>query len=292
MLNFKWLFLGLSVFCLAGCSIFDEKFTHPVKCVSHRGEEFDAPEASAAAFILAMERKADIVKLDLCYTKDGVVVLSHDPTLKRMMNWDVAIKDVTMPEIRHRNFIEVGGYNKEKLLTLREGLQIVRNCPEFWLDFKDYTPECLEKAIAEFDRMKISHDRMMIATFSLPALEHARKKYPDIRRVNHLSIIQNFDNTHSGTMLPEHSQSEDEIIKHLLARRDKYQLYGFNMPVYGLRKGFYTAKLFKELRKNGIWCSVYYVHDARAAKVRGVGGADAFVTGRISEVRPYCRRND
>ena len=98
----------------------------PVKCVSHRGEEFDAPEASRPAFLLAVRRQADVVKLDIRFTKDGVVVLSHDSTLKRTMNWDAPIAELTFKEIRDKGvFLEVGGFKGEKLLTLREGLAIV-----------------------------------------------------------------------------------------------------------------------------------------------------------------------
>lgn len=283
--------LAANIF-MCGCRIYQVKFTHPIKCVSHRGEEFDAPEASAPAFKLAMQKKADIVKLDIQFTGDSIVVLSHDPTLTRMMNWNVKIKDVTLSEIKKRKFINVGGYANEKLLTLREGLEIVKDCPEFWIDFKAFSPEIFEKTIAEFDRLKISHDRLMVATFSLPAIEYALKNYPEIRRVNHISIIQQLDNTHTGSFFPEHSRAPEDIIKHLLARRDRYKLHGFNMPVYGLRKGFLTAEMIQELRKNGVWCSVYYVHNAKAAEIRGVTSADAFVTGRISEVRPYCRRDN
>ena len=74
----------------------------PVKCVSHRGEEMDAPEASRPAFELAARRHADIVKLDIRFTKDGVVVLSHDSTLKRTMDWDAPISELTCREIREK----------------------------------------------------------------------------------------------------------------------------------------------------------------------------------------------
>ena len=140
-------FISLLLLCITanifmcGCRIWQTEYTHPIKCVSHRGEEFDAPEASAPAFRLAMQKKADIVKLDIQFTADGIVVLSHDSTLTRMMNWNVKIKDVTLSEIKKHTFINVGGYTGEKLLTLREGLEIVKDCPEFWIDFKSFSSD-------------------------------------------------------------------------------------------------------------------------------------------------------
>lgn len=290
MKNIFCLLFALPVIFLAGCCTCQEKFTHEIKCVSHRGEEFDAPEAGETAFKLAMERKADIVKLDIRFTKDGEVVLSHDHTLKRMMNWDVYVKNVTLQEIKSRKFINVGGYANEKLLTLREALTIIKDCPEFWLDFKAFTPQGFEKAIAEFDRLGISHSRLMVATYNMNALEYAKKNYPVIRRVNHISIIEQLDGSHTGSIFPEHSRSAEAVVKHLLAKRDKYGFYGFNLPVYAVRKGFLTGDMIQELRKNGVWCSLYFVHNADAAEICGVVAADAFVTGRINEVRPYCRK--
>jgi glycerophosphoryl diester phosphodiesterase len=60
-MKFFWSFLLLSSFvCCVG-----ETFKHPVKCISHQGERFDAPIHSAPAYRLAMERKADLMKIDV-----------------------------------------------------------------------------------------------------------------------------------------------------------------------------------------------------------------------------------
>ena len=67
------------------CGGADTPVAHSVKFVSHQGERFDAPIHSAPAYRLAMERKADLMKLDVHYTRDAVPVLSHDSTLQRTM---------------------------------------------------------------------------------------------------------------------------------------------------------------------------------------------------------------
>ena len=50
--------LGIAL-CAALCAAGAEP---PVKCVSHRGEERDAPEASRPAFVLAAQRRAMAVR--------------------------------------------------------------------------------------------------------------------------------------------------------------------------------------------------------------------------------------
>lgn len=270
--------------CAAGAEL-------PVKCVSHRGEEYDAPEASRPAFELAARRRADVVKLDIRFTKDGVVVLSHDSTLKRTMDWDAPIVELTFREIREKGvFREVGGRRGERLLTLREGLEIVKSCPEFWIDTKAFTPEGFERALAEFDRAGIGHDRVMIATFNREALRYARSRHPEIRRVLHI-YVRGFPDGHVRSMSTEQDfRNRDELLAELLKWRDEFDLYGFNLPCGGFRNGALTEAELRKLRAAGLWCSIWFVNDADTAVRFNRMGADAFVTGRINAVRPGCAR--
>ena len=263
----------------------------PVKCVSHRGEEFDAPEASRPAFLLAVRRKADVVKLDIRFTKDGVVVLSHDSILKRTMNWDAPIAELTFAEIRAKGvFLEVGGFKGEKLLTLREGLAIVKSIPEFWIDTKAFTEEGFERALAEFDRAGIAHDRIMVATFNRDALRYVRDKHPEIRRVLHV-YLRKLPGGRIRSMATEQEFSDrDELVAELLRWKEEFKLYGFNLPRGGFRYGSLTETELRKLRAAGMWCSIWFVNDAETAAEFNRMGADAFVTGRITVVRPACAR--
>lgn len=271
--------------CLAGAEL-------PVKCVSHRGEEFDAPEASRPAFVLASQRKADVVKLDIRFTRDGVVVLSHDRTLKRTMDWDVPVADLTFAEIRAKGvFREVGGYKNERLLTLREALGIVKTCPEFWIDTKAFTPEGFERALAEFDRAGIGRDRIMIATFNREALRYAKAKHPGIRRVLHV-YVKGFPDGHVRSISTEQDfKNRDELLAELFKWRDEFGLYGFNLPRWAFRNGALTETELRKLRAAGLWCSIWFVNDPQTAAEFDRMGADAFVTGRIDAVRSGCSRH-
>ena len=197
----------------------------PMKCVSHRGEEKYAPEASRPAFVLAAERHADVVKLDLRFTKDGVAVLSHDATLKRTMDWDVPVKDLTFAEIREKGtFLEVGGHRGEKLLTLREALEIVGKCPEFWIDTKAFDPEGFERALAEFDRAGIDHKRIMVATFRREALRYVRDHHPEIRRVLHVYVMKMPEGQLRSISTEQDFSSRKELFAELMRWRDEFGL--------------------------------------------------------------------
>ena len=279
MKKFALTLLAVAALCAAGAE-------HRVKLVSHRGEEFDAPEASRPAFLLAAKRKADVVKLDVRFTKDGVVVLSHDRSLKRTMDWDAPVDELAFAEIRRKGvFREVGGYKNERLLTLREALAIVKECPEFWIDTKAFTPEGFERALAEFDRAGIGHDRIMIATFNREALRYAMTRHPEIRRVLHV-YVKGFPDGHVRSMSTEQDfKDRAELLAELFKWRDEFKLHGFNLPRGGFRSGALTETELRKLRAAGLWCSIWFVNDAPTAAEFDRMGADAFVTGRMNAVR-------
>ena len=265
----------------------------PMKCVSHRGEEKYAPEASRPAFELAVERKADVVKLDIRFTRDGVVVLSHDATLKRTMDWDVPVKDVTYAEIQEKGvFLEVGGYKNEKLLTLREALEIVGKCPEFWIDTKAFDPEGFERVLAEFDRAGIAHDRIMVATFRREALSYVRDHHPEIRRVLHVYVMKMPEGQFRSISTEQDFASRKELIAELMKWRDEFGLYGFNLPKAVFRAGALTKRELDKLRAAGLWCSIWIIHDPPTAAKFSRMGADAIVTGNILAVRPCGTRKN
>lgn len=54
-----------------------------LKMEAHRGVMTEAPENTLAAFRLAARQGYDIIELDPRFTRDGVCVLMHDPTVNR-----------------------------------------------------------------------------------------------------------------------------------------------------------------------------------------------------------------
>ena len=269
-------------------------YAEPIKCVSHRGEEFAAPEASRPAFELAMKLHADIIKLDVRSTGDGVLVLSHDETLKRTMNWDVKVAEKTFAELKKQGtFLELGGHKNEKLLTLAEALEIVKTAPDFWLDPKDKSEKTIDHAVKMLLDAGIKPQQIMITAFSNAVLEYARKKYPDIRRVKHLVIRKiasgKYKGMYSGNFKPNLYKDSAAITKALIAEQKRLGLYGVNIPLKAFSDGIYTAGEMQKLRENKLWCALYFVHDSATAEYAGKLKSDAFVTGAIEKVRSYCK---
>lgn len=237
-----------------------------VRFVAHRGAgDLEMPEASRAAYADAVAKSCDIVKLDLQKTKDGVIVMGHDPTLKRVMGWDAKINDLDYAEILARGtFLFNKRPTAEKIVRLDEALDLVAPVPEFWLDFKHFDPAFAERVLAVFAEKRIDPSRLMVATFSTEALAYFQKHHPSIRRVGHISM-----------------KSSDELPR-VLARIDTLGLFGVNMPV---SEGQTSPEAIAELKRKGAWVSLWFVQDAAMAVRYKNSPCDAFVTDHVTRVR-------
>ena len=243
------------------------------KVVAHRGAgDLTMPEASLPAYSNAVAMGCNIVKLDLQRTKDGVIVMGHDVTLKRNMGWDVRIADTSYAEIFEKGrFLEGCSRGDERIVRLDQALEIVRPIPEMWIDFKDsegFSPEFGEDAVAAMRHAGIDPSRVMVATFTTNALAYFRDRHPEFRRIGHFSF----------------RKVEDDNAKALskaLSFRDRYGLYGLNMPV--IRRQTRPQDI-AYLKGKGLWISLWFVQDADQAMHYRSAGADAFVTDHVSEV--------
>lgn len=72
----------------------------PCKIIAHRGASGYTPENTLPAFQLAVAQRADGVELDVHRTKDGVLVISHDPSVDRTTNGHGFICNMTFAELR------------------------------------------------------------------------------------------------------------------------------------------------------------------------------------------------
>ncbi|MFF3248270.1 glycerophosphodiester phosphodiesterase [Streptomyces sp. NPDC002870] len=85
-----------------------------VSVVGHRGDPYRVRENTLPSLRSAFERGADAVEIDVRLTRDGVPVLLHDDSLKRLWGHDRPLAKLTRAEVDE---LTVGG-----VPTLRETL--------------------------------------------------------------------------------------------------------------------------------------------------------------------------
>lgn len=67
---------------------------------AHRGFSAHYPENTMASFRAAADAGADMIELDVRFTKDGVAVISHDARVNRCTNGTGRIADYTLNELQ------------------------------------------------------------------------------------------------------------------------------------------------------------------------------------------------
>lgn len=260
--------------------------------IAHRGEYLTlkdgeavgyAPEGSRPAYERVRDQKVNGVKLDIHYTADKVVVMSHDPNLNRIAGRNLVIKDTAYADLKKATFIKSGEYGNEKILTFDEALEIVKDVPLYYIDFKYYSDEMIKDVFAKLEKHGIPAGKVIIATFNVEALEGARKLYSHIRRVQHISYVEQEDGTFllNGTLIcPDFAAVKAQMF----TWKKEMELYGFNIPIHRQPT---TREFINELKAAGCWLSVWFVHSAETADKFYHTGGNAFVTGMPSAIRDY-----
>lgn len=143
---------------------------------AHRGASLELPENTIEAFHLAVELGANALETDAHLTRDGRVVLSHDPSGKRMADVPRAIRMATLAEVREWNMgalhPRTPRSRRFRIPTLEEALEAFPNV-FFNVDAKQEEPSMIPALVRAVRNAKAT-DRVRIASFSAKNLRHAR----------------------------------------------------------------------------------------------------------------------
>lgn len=266
--------------------------------IAHRGEymtlpeepasevrkgKVDAPEGTRPTFERVRDNRVNAVKLDIQYTPDKVVVISHDTNLKRTTGHDLPIATTRFEDLKKVPFLKKGTFEDERIITLDEALGIVKDCQLFYVDFKAYTPEMMEDAFKIFGKHGVPTERIVIATFTKNALRAAQTSHPEVRRVLQISYAEQPDGTFEVNGNVSCADFEG-VKKQMRAWREEMDLYGFNIPV---ASPYTTPALVRELKAGGCWVTLWYGHSTDVADRFHDSGVDGFVTGMPSSLRAY-----
>jgi len=117
--------------------------------MAHRGEAQQAPENSRSALQRCIEDGLEWAEVDLHRTKDGQHILSHDASITNAAGQSWIIRDCDWSELQQ---VDVGSrfagqFAGERLLTLKECLDLCRGRLNLYLDGKSIEPAQLAREI-------------------------------------------------------------------------------------------------------------------------------------------------
>lgn len=150
---------------------------------AHRGYSTAAPENTLPAFQLAIDHHSDRAELDVQMTKDGVVMVTHDTSLRRCTGRNANIYDLTFAQVRE---LDAGRwfsarYAGTQIPTLEEVLDLCKEKIQLNIEIKPNaaTPE-LEAETVRIIREKGFEKDCVITSQSYETLCKAKELDPEI----------------------------------------------------------------------------------------------------------------
>jgi glycerophosphoryl diester phosphodiesterase len=153
---------------------------------AHRGACLLAVENTLRAFELALEAGADLIETDVRATRDGHLVLFHDPTLQRLSGRSEHVSALAWDELRD---IPLGSTTSDqRVCRLADLLLLAEGRVKVLLDLKsplDYAA-ALERVIRDTN----AHERVILGVRSVDELRTVRQVLPGVPALGFGSTLE------------------------------------------------------------------------------------------------------
>jgi glycerophosphoryl diester phosphodiesterase len=151
--------------------------------IGHRGAAGEAPENTLASFQLALTQGADGIELDIHLSKDGEIIVCHDPTIDRTTNGSGYIVEMDAEEIKR---YDAGGwfskqYGGESIPTLAEVFDLVPEHIMINIEIKYAYQGHLETKLLEFLAARHRIENIVISSFDHKCLQRIKKAAPELK---------------------------------------------------------------------------------------------------------------
>ncbi len=146
-----------------------------MKIIGHRGAKGLAPENTLQAFQKALEHHADQLEFDLRLTKDGVIVLHHDPYLSDLEGKRLVIRTHTFKELQA---------HKPDLLSFDEFIRKIGNKVHLCIEIKPDEPvKPIAKRLKDQLRRDWKPNDFSIASFDQKILRAMHRLFPEVEMI-------------------------------------------------------------------------------------------------------------
>lgn len=194
-----------------------------MKIIGHRGAGKLAPENTTKAINKALEFGADEIEIDVRVTKDGHVVLSHDPVIR--------INGATYATTAHT--LEELQVHKPDLTTLAEAIRTVDRRVPLMIEVKPKEPiEPIVHNIEQFLASGWESKDFILGSFSQRTLRQLHEALPQIETV----VIEKFSGAYAMYRARQIQSKKISLHHNFLwfatvanMRSKKYELYSYTI---------------------------------------------------------------
>lgn len=220
-----------------------------VAIIAHRGGAGLAPENTLASFRNGLALNADYVEMDAQLSKDGVVVIIHDPTINRTTDGKGNVVDFTLTQLQTFNAAAAyanGTTERQAIPTFAQVLDLakptnVRVEVEVKLTAQNARYPGLEQKMIDEINAHGMLDRVQISSFDFDSLKEVKKISPRTRTVALISS--------------DYFRSND--ISQPVKTVD--QMQGLGVEIIAINKDFLGVKLIEEAHIRKIQIEVWTV---------------------------------
>ena len=236
--------------------------------VGHKGASGYAPENTLASFQKAIDLGADMIEIDVHFSKDGEVIVFHDEEVSRTTDGEGYIHDFTLEEIKS---LDAGGWFDtafvgEQVPTLEETLDLIHGKIECVIDIKskghDYY-HGFSKRIVEIIEEKNAKEWCVVQAYDEQYLEDAFQADSTIRMKK---IMMGEEETH---LLAFYINA-----KHFTDHRNMHEFYNTLNPHYTTLS---QRRIFR-FKARGYKVYTYVVNDEKTMLKMMNMGVDGIIT--------------
>jgi glycerophosphoryl diester phosphodiesterase len=155
--------------------------------IGHRGAAGYCPENTFASFKKAIDLGAEYLEIDIQMTKDGELVVIHDPTVNRTTNGKGRVRDLSLAEIQA---LDAGSWFNpifagEKIPSFSEFLDVFagNTCLLIELKKPSLYPQIEEKVANELMRRGITSgesNQLIVQSFDRNSMKRFHELLPDV----------------------------------------------------------------------------------------------------------------
>lgn len=220
--------------------------------IAHRGASAEKPENTLAAFRRALALGVDGIELDVQVTRDGVPVVFHDASLRRLTGVPGRLAARTWRDLK-----KLRVHGTEPIPRLADVLALVRGRAVVQVELKRGAK--LAPVVRTIRRAK-AEGWVILASFELTLVRQARRLAPDIPRM----II-----------------SEDRGLKQLLADMTALGAVGLSLDHRSVR----SRTVVGQIHRHGgtVWC--WTVNAPAAMRRLAARGVDAIISDNPALLR-------
>lgn len=153
-----------------------------MKIIAHRGGAGLGLENTLPCIEAGLKcSSVSMIEVDVHLSKDGEVIVMHDPSVDRMTNYSGKIENMTLEELKAMRV--VGNCHSEQIPTLREVLNLIGDRAEVLLEIKrpDNRDDGLEKACLDIIKECGAYGRVTVQSFNDIVLDRFHSMDPAIR---------------------------------------------------------------------------------------------------------------